>query len=100
MYSSVVEYQVEKTPDTVAVSFEEKQLTYRELNKHANKIAHYLQTLNVGPEVMVGICLSDRWIWSLAPRHSQSWWRICAIGSSISPERLAFMIEDHKCQCY
>ena len=51
------ESQVEQTPDNIAVSFEEKQLTYWELNCQANKVAHYLQTLNVGPEVMVGIYL-------------------------------------------
>ncbi len=51
------ESQVELTPDQVAVIFEKQQLTYQELNRRANKLAHYLQTMNVGPEVMVGICL-------------------------------------------
>jgi amino acid adenylation domain-containing protein/non-ribosomal peptide synthase protein (TIGR01720 family) len=51
------EEQVERTPDAVAVKFEDEQLTYRELNAKANKIAHYLQTLGVEPEVLVGICV-------------------------------------------
>ncbi|MEG4500182.1 amino acid adenylation domain-containing protein [Microcoleus sp. F10-C6] len=51
------EEQVERTPDAIAVVFEDKQLTYRELNAKANKIAHYLQTLGVEPEVLVGICV-------------------------------------------
>jgi amino acid adenylation domain-containing protein len=51
------EAQVEKTPDAVAVIFEEQQLTYRELNQRANQLAHYLQKLGVGPEVLVGICM-------------------------------------------
>jgi len=51
------EEQVERSPDAIAVVFEDKQLTYRELNKRANKIAHYLQTLGVEPEVLVGICV-------------------------------------------
>ena len=51
------EAQVEKTPDAVAVSFEGEQLTYRELNHRANQLAHYLQKLGVGPEVLVGICV-------------------------------------------
>ncbi len=51
------EKQVEKTPDAVAVVFEEEQLTYQELNRRANKLAHYLQSLGVGPEVLVGICV-------------------------------------------
>ncbi len=51
------EAQVEQTPDTVAVVFEEEQLTYRELNARANQLAHYLQSLGVGPDVLVGICV-------------------------------------------
>ncbi len=51
------EAQVERTPDAVAVVFSDQQLTYRELNARANKVAQYLQTLGVGPEVLVGICV-------------------------------------------
>ncbi|MBW4636669.1 MAG: amino acid adenylation domain-containing protein [Gloeocapsa sp. UFS-A4-WI-NPMV-4B04] len=51
------EAQVERTPDAVAVVFENQQLTYRELNNQANRIAHYLQQLGVKPEVLVGICM-------------------------------------------
>ncbi|MBW4677268.1 MAG: amino acid adenylation domain-containing protein [Desmonostoc geniculatum HA4340-LM1] len=50
------EAQVEKTPNAVAVVFENQQLTYRELNNRANQLAHYLQQLGVKPEVLVGIC--------------------------------------------
>ncbi|AFZ57857.1 non-ribosomal peptide synthetase [Anabaena cylindrica] len=50
------EEQVERTPDAVAVVFEQVQLTYRELNKRANQLANYLQTLGVKAEVLVGIC--------------------------------------------
>jgi amino acid adenylation domain-containing protein len=53
----VFEEQVVKTPDAIAVMFEEQQLTYRELNQKANQFAHYLQTLGVEPEVLVGICV-------------------------------------------
>jgi amino acid adenylation domain-containing protein len=51
------EEQVEKTPDAVALVFEQQQLTYRELNSQANQLAHYLQQLEVKPEVLVGICV-------------------------------------------
>jgi len=51
------EEQVERSPDAVAVVFEDKQLTYRELNQRANKIAHHLRTLGVEPKVLVGICV-------------------------------------------
>nr|VFK62781.1 MAG: AMP-binding enzyme [Candidatus Kentron sp. UNK]VFK70643.1 MAG: AMP-binding enzyme [Candidatus Kentron sp. UNK] len=51
------EEQVAKTPDAVAVVFEDRQLTYGELNAQANQLARYLQKLGVGPEVLVGICI-------------------------------------------
>ncbi|MEH1989379.1 MULTISPECIES: non-ribosomal peptide synthetase [unclassified Nostoc] len=51
------EAQVERTPDAIAVVFEDQQLSYCELNARANQLAHYLQTLGVKPEVLVGICL-------------------------------------------
>lgn len=51
------EAQVEQRPNAVAVIFDNKQLTYRELNQRANKLAHYLQLLGVRPESLVGICM-------------------------------------------
>jgi amino acid adenylation domain-containing protein len=52
------EYQVDLTPERIAVRFEEKELTYRELNLRANQLAHYLKKRGVGPEVLVGICVN------------------------------------------
>ncbi len=54
---TLFEAQVERTPDTTAVVFEDQQLTYRELNQRANQLAHYLKALGVGSEVLVGICV-------------------------------------------
>jgi amino acid adenylation domain-containing protein/FkbM family methyltransferase len=51
------EAQVARTPDAIAVVFEEQQLTYQELNSKANQLAHYLITQGVDPEVLVGICV-------------------------------------------
>ncbi len=51
------EEQVERTPDAVAVVFENQQLTYHELNCRANQLAHYLQSLGVGADMLVGICV-------------------------------------------
>jgi non-ribosomal peptide synthetase component F len=53
----VFEAQVERTPDAVAVVFAERALTYRELHTQANRLAHYLRALGVGPEVLVGLCV-------------------------------------------
>ncbi len=51
------EVQAEQTPDAIAVIFEDEKLTYSELNCRANQLAHHLQGLGVGPDVLVGICL-------------------------------------------
>jgi amino acid adenylation domain-containing protein len=44
-------------PHHTALVFEDQILTYQELNRRANQLAHYLQKLGVGPEVTVGLCL-------------------------------------------
>jgi len=55
------EQQAEKTPDAMAVVFEDQTLTYRQLNERANQLAHYLRQYGVGPDVPVGVCM-DRCI--------------------------------------
>ena len=51
------EAQAEKTPDAVAVVYEDATLSYGELNRRANQLAHYLRELGVGPDQRVAICL-------------------------------------------
>jgi len=51
------EAQARKTPDAVALVFENQQLTYRELDARANRLARRLQQCHVGPEVLAGICM-------------------------------------------
>ncbi|NEO69058.1 MAG: amino acid adenylation domain-containing protein [Moorea sp. SIO3H5] len=89
------EEQVERTPDAVAVVFEDRHVTYRELNCQANQLAHYLQTLGVGPEVLVGICV-ERSLEMVVGLLG-----IIKAGGAYVPldpgypqERLAYMIED------
>jgi amino acid adenylation domain-containing protein len=54
LYSLFAE-QAERSPDEVAVVFEEEQVTYRELAGRAAALAHHLVRLGVGPEVVVGV---------------------------------------------
>ncbi|WP_281254566.1 non-ribosomal peptide synthetase [Tychonema bourrellyi] len=54
------EAQVDRSPDAIAAVFpqnSQQQLTYRELNSKANQLAHYLQQLGIGPDVLVAICM-------------------------------------------
>ncbi|NEO23277.1 MULTISPECIES: non-ribosomal peptide synthetase [unclassified Moorena] len=89
------EEQVELTPDAVAVVFEDKQLTYRQLNNRANQLAHYLRSKGVGPEVLVGICV-ERSVEMLAGLLG-----ILKAGGAYVPldpnypqQRLAYMLSD------
>jgi acyl-CoA synthetase (AMP-forming)/AMP-acid ligase II/aryl carrier-like protein len=51
------EAQVRRTPEAIAIQFDDRLVSYDELNVRANQLAHRLRTLGVGPEVVVGICL-------------------------------------------
>ena len=53
----IFEQQVDRTPNAIAVEFEDQQLTYRELNERSNQLAHHLRSLGVAGETVVGLCL-------------------------------------------
>lgn len=89
------EEQVERAPEATAVRFGEQELSYRELNVRANKLARYLRRLGVGPEVLVGI-FADRSLEALVGLLA-----ILKAGGAYLPldpeyprERIGFMIED------
>jgi amino acid adenylation domain-containing protein/FkbM family methyltransferase len=89
------EAQVERTPNAIAVVFENQQLTYQQLNAWANQLAHYLQKLGVKPEVLVGICMER------SPEMIIGILGILKAGGAYLPldhtypeERLAFMLAD------
>ncbi len=49
--------QAERTPDAIALVFEDEHLSYRELHQRANQLANYLRELGVGTETLVGVCM-------------------------------------------
>jgi amino acid adenylation domain-containing protein/FkbM family methyltransferase len=51
----LIEKQASKTPNQLALAFEQATLTYGEMNRRADALAHYLRGLGVGPEVLVGL---------------------------------------------
>src|SRR5581483_4217290 len=51
------EAQVQRTPDSVALAFEQEQLTYSELNLRANQLAHFLRKRGIGPDSRVALCV-------------------------------------------
>ena len=91
------EKQAARTPNSIALVFEQESLTYLELNARANQLAHYLRRLGVGPEVIVGFYL-DRSIEMVIALLG-----IMKAGGAYLPldplhphERISFMLEDAK----
>jgi amino acid adenylation domain-containing protein len=89
------EEQVERTPGSIAVEFEEKRVTYRELNQRANQLAQYLTNLGIGPEKLVGICV-ERSIEMVVGLLGilKAGGAYVPLDPSYPKERLRFMIED------
>ncbi|MEG5063351.1 amino acid adenylation domain-containing protein [Microcoleus sp. B3-A4] len=91
------EAQTERTPDAIAVVFENEYLTYRELNKKANNLASYLQKIGVNPEVLVGIYVErslEMMVGLLGILKAGG--AYVPLDPAYPPERLAFMLEDAK----
>lgn len=89
------EEQVERTPEAVAVVFENMRLSYRELNRRANQLAHYLRKLGVGREVLVGICIQrsvEMIVGVLAILKAGG--AYVPLDPSYPEDRLEFMLED------
>jgi amino acid adenylation domain-containing protein len=57
----LLQAQAEKHPQAIAVVSAEGELTYQELNRRANQVAHHLRGRGVGPEVLVGVCMDRSW---------------------------------------
>ncbi|MFD9722132.1 amino acid adenylation domain-containing protein [Streptomyces sp. NPDC059076] len=89
------EEQVARTPDAIAVVHGNERATYRELNECANRFAHHLRHLGVGPEVVVSVCLRRSINAVVALMGILKASGVCA---PLDPEyprsRLAFMISD------
>jgi amino acid adenylation domain-containing protein len=89
------EEQVERTPDAIALVYENQQLTYRELNNRANQLAHYLQRQGVKPDARVGICVErglDMVVGLLAVLKAGG--AYVPLDPTYPAERLIYMLQD------
>jgi amino acid adenylation domain-containing protein len=87
--------QAERTPEAVAVRFEEESLTYAELNARANQLAHHLRGHGVGPEVRVGVLMErslEMVVSLLAVLKAGG--AYVPLDPGLPAERLAYMLED------
>lgn len=89
------ERQVERSPEATAAMFESASLTYRELNQRANRVAAHLQTMGVGPEILVGI-LMERSLEMLTGLLAvlKAGGAYVPLDPSFPQDRLAFMVQD------
>ncbi|HMJ66694.1 MAG TPA: amino acid adenylation domain-containing protein [Candidatus Binatia bacterium] len=89
------EEQVRRTPDAVAAAFEDKDLTYAELNRRANAVAAHLRSLGAAPELRVGICVHrsiEMLVGLLGILKSGA--AYVPLDPAYPKERLTFMLED------
>ncbi|MCP4662396.1 MAG: amino acid adenylation domain-containing protein, partial [bacterium] len=90
----LVEAQAERTPEAIAVEFADQRLSYLELNRRADQLAHYLRSLGIGLEVRVGLCVersSELVVGLLGILKSGG--AYLPLDPDLPPERLSFMIE-------
>ncbi|HEU4881703.1 MAG TPA: amino acid adenylation domain-containing protein, partial [Longimicrobium sp.] len=89
------EAQVRAMPDAVALVHANEVLTYAELDARANRLAHHLRRLGVGPEARVGVCLewgSELVVALLATLKAGGVY--VPLDPSLPDERLAYMTQD------
>jgi amino acid adenylation domain-containing protein len=89
------ERQAERTPDAVAIIFEGASLSYGELNRRANRLAHHLRRLGVGTEARVGLCVRrsfDLLVGLLGVLKAGG--AYVPLDPAYPPSRLALVIED------
>ncbi|MCP4660793.1 MAG: AMP-binding protein, partial [bacterium] len=89
------ERQVARTPEAVALVFEDQRLSYGELDRRANQLAHHLRSLGILPESRVGLCAerSPELVVALVG-ILKSGAAYVALDPGYPPERLAFMLAD------
>src|SRR6266480_383690 len=95
----LVSMQAASTPDAVAIIQDNQILNYCELNQRVNQLAHYLQTLSVGPNTLVGVSVErslDMVVGLLGVLKAGG--AYVPLDPTYPPERLAFMLEDSAAQ--
>jgi amino acid adenylation domain-containing protein len=91
----LIDAQTARTPDAIAVTFEDGHLTYGELAARANQLAHYLRGRGVGPETPVGVCLERSLDLVIALNAVlKAGGAYVPLDPSYPRERLAMMLED------
>ena len=95
----LVEEQARRTPDAVAMECADESLTYAELNARANRLAHHLRSLGVGPDVPVGLCPGRSLEMGVALLGIlKAGGAYVPLDPALPRKRLALMIDDAACK--
>lgn len=91
----LVEAQARRTPERVALRFEHDSLTYRELERRAERLAQHLRARGAGPDVLVGLCVERSLVMVVGILGVlKAGAAYVPMDPSYPPERLAFMRSD------
>src|SRR6185369_10770692 len=89
------ERQAERSPEQTAVVAGHNRLTYAQLNRRANQLAHYLSARGVGADTVVGVCLERRVEMVVAVLGVlKAGGAYVPLDPAYPPQRLALMIDD------
>ena len=91
----LIEAQAERNPDAIALIHDDLSLTYGELNTQANRFAHHLREIGVGPDARVAICVErgiEMVVALLATLKAGG--AYVPLDPAYPPDRLAYMLED------
>ncbi|MBV9775158.1 MAG: AMP-binding protein, partial [Gemmatimonadetes bacterium] len=97
--AALVEAQAARTPDAEAVVFLDRSLSYAELEREANRLAHHLRARGIGPDARVGLCVErslEMVVGVLATIRAGG--AYVPLDPAYPPERLAYMLEDSDCR--
>ncbi len=92
------EEQVFKTPNNIAVFFDDEQITYKQLNERANQLSFFLKKKGVKPETLIGVCMErsiDMIIGLFAILKSGG--AYVPIDSTYPQERISYILKDSNC---
>ncbi|MFT5284183.1 MAG: amino acid adenylation domain-containing protein [Planctomycetota bacterium] len=94
---SLIEERVASSPDAIAAVFNGESLTFAELNSRANQVAHFLQKLGVGPDVMVGISVERSFEMVIGLLGlAKAGGAYMPMDPAYPAQRLVYMVEDSK----
>jgi len=93
----LIEEQVRRTPDAVALVFEGRTISYAGLNRRANQLARHLRDLGVGPDTLVGLCVERSFEMVVGLLGIlKAGGAYVPVDPGYPPDRQAYMIEDSR----